>query len=66
MYLPICYCICVCLAECGLRLACVRSFYVAVGMCSGVEGTSEGLGNTGENIQDTNTTILHGQMGLGC
>ena len=30
-----------------------------------MEGISEGLGNIGENIHDTNTTILHGQMGLG-
>lgn len=29
-----------------------------------MEGTSEGLGNTGENIHDTNTTILYGQMSL--
>lgn len=34
-------------------------------MWGGVEDTSESLGNIGENIQDTSTTILHGQMDLG-
>lgn len=54
-----------CLAEYGLNLVYIKSSYLAVEMWGGVEGISESLGNIGENIHDTNTTILHGQMGLG-